>query len=118
MVGALGRSLEPLLRHVPPFPGLGRIMEGLGRVWLRPSEFSEIVLAEATSRWRKDAWPVLNVMFHSSELMPGGSPYVQDRQGLKKFLGRLAAIFSAALSGGDCKAVTLDDARRRLGETT
>jgi hypothetical protein len=111
MAGPLGRILAPAIRRLPPFPGLGRVLEGLGRVWLRPSELHESVLGRATAQWRAEEWPVLNVMFHSSELMPGASPYVRDRQDLTRFLRRLEAIFSAALSGSGSAPATLSQAR-------
>ena len=118
MARPLGRALVPVIRRLPPFPGLGRILEGLGRVWLRPSELDETVLRQATAQWRAREWPVLNVMFHSSELMPGGSPYVRDRRDLKCFLRRLEAIFSAALTGSGSAPATLRQARDILLETS
>ena len=36
--------------------------------------------------------PVLSIIFHSSEILPGGSPYTPDAASVERFLGELRAI--------------------------
>ena len=69
-----------------------RLLSGLGLLrlrWLRPSYSSlpEMVgLAQALARARE---PVLNLLFHSSEAIVGGSPYNTTQGELDAFLDRL-----------------------------
>lgn len=109
MTGPFGRPAGALGRRLRPFPGLGRMLDALGRCWLRPSWGDPETLREATRRCLADGHPVINVMFHSSELMPGGSPYVRDAAGLDLFLARLRAIVETALDGTDVRFATLSE---------
>jgi hypothetical protein len=60
---------------------------------------------------------VINVMFHSSELMPGASPYVRDAAGLAVFKQRLRAIVETALETKGVRWATLREVRTAvLGE--
>jgi peptidoglycan/xylan/chitin deacetylase (PgdA/CDA1 family) len=63
---------------------------GLLRVrWLRPSYSSlddMIALAKDLARWNE---PVLNLLFHSSEAIVGGSPYNRTQSELDAFCDRL-----------------------------
>jgi hypothetical protein len=74
---------------------LGRL--GLLRLrWLRPSYSSlpEMVsLAQALARARE---PVLNLLFHSSEAIVGGSPYNTTQGELDAFLDRLERFLEFA----------------------
>jgi hypothetical protein len=114
MVGRLGQVMEPILQHIRPMAGMARVMEKIGRVWLRPSSLAHETLRRATKQWLSEGWPVLNVTFHSSELMPGASPYVRNPQELKRFLFRLRTIFAEAMSIAGTVPSTLIDARKRL----
>jgi hypothetical protein len=114
MTGPLGPAAERIGRHLRPFPGLGRILDALGRCWLRPSWGEPELLRRATRRCLAEGHPVINVMFHSSELMPGASPYVRDAAGLEAFLGRLRAIIETAMETKAVRWATLSEIRAEL----
>ena len=50
-------------------------------------------LAEKLMRQNQD-FVVLNMMFHSMEVIPNASPYVKSRSGRKRFLEKLKAVFA------------------------
>jgi peptidoglycan/xylan/chitin deacetylase (PgdA/CDA1 family) len=114
MTGPLGAAAGSVSRHLRPFPGLGRILDALGRCWLRPSWGDPGLLRRATRRCVADGHPVINVMFHSSELMPGASPYVRDDAGLDAFLKRLRTIVEAALETAGVRWATLSEIRAEM----
>ena len=118
MTGPLGGAAAMIGRRLRPFPGLGRILDGLGRCWLRPSWGEPEHLRRATRRCLEEGHPVINVMFHSSELMPGASPYVRDAAGLARFLERLRAIIGAALEAKDVEWATLSEIGSTLTSET
>ena len=65
---------------------------GLRPVWLRPSyTTSEDALAFA-SRLAARRVPCVNFLFHSSELLPGGSPYNPDEASVTRFLDDLRRL--------------------------
>ena len=66
-----------------------RAMRVVRMRWLRPSYSSledMIALATDLARWNE---PVLNLLFHSSEAIVGGSPYNRTRDELDAFCARL-----------------------------
>ncbi len=71
--------------------------------WLRPS-YSSLADMKALARHLRDvAVPVLNVIFHSSEAIVGGSPYNRTEAELQAFLARLDQFLAFAV--GDLGAV-------------
>ena len=50
---------------------------------------------------------ILNVFFHSSDLMAGGTPYVRDNNGLDEFLNKLDKFFSYTKTKWNFEGVTL-----------
>jgi len=118
MTGPFGRAAGIIGRRLRPFPGLGRILDGLGRCWLRPSWGEPELLRRATRRCLEEGHPVINVMFHSSELMPGASPYVRDGAGLELFLERLRAIIGTALQTKGVEWATLREIGTELMSET
>jgi peptidoglycan/xylan/chitin deacetylase (PgdA/CDA1 family) len=77
---------------------------GLARVlWLRPS-YSSLEDMQALARRLADAEvPLLNLLFHSSEAIVGGSPYNRTQAELDAFLDRLDRFLAFATR--DLKAV-------------
>jgi hypothetical protein len=64
--------------------------------WLRPSYSSlDDMIALATNLSARGE-PVLNVIFHSSEAIVGGSPYNRTQAELDAFCDRLERFFSFA----------------------
>ena len=114
VTGPLGPAVEATARWLRPFPGMGTIMEGLGRAWLRPSTGDPESLRRAARAFLERGLPVLHVMFHSSELMPGASPYVRDAAGLEAFLARLRAVLETVCAGRGVVPATLLEVRERL----
>ena len=68
-------------------------------VWLRPSYASADQMC-ALLRWLAGAYGsspiVANMMFHSSELLPGASPYTQTEDDVNAFLERLTMALRTA----------------------
>jgi hypothetical protein len=46
------------------------------------------------SRLHAGGAPCFNVIFHSSELLPGGSPYTPDAASVERFLADLRALLA------------------------
>lgn len=65
--------------------------------WFRPyrSSGQELIrIAEQVIRcWPRDKDPVLNMMFHSNEIIPGASPYCETQDDVDKYLASLTHVF-------------------------
>ncbi|MBN2019736.1 MAG: hypothetical protein JW749_05870 [Sedimentisphaerales bacterium] len=61
--------------------------------WLRPTHMTGFemkgLIAEFAGNY---AEPVLNMMFHSMEVLPGKTPFVRTKFGQKMYLGRLESV--------------------------
>jgi hypothetical protein len=100
----LPKPLEALYATLPPIPYRGAIKRlGLRPVWLRPSYSSLPDMLAFASRLAAERVPCFNIIFHSSELLPGGSPYTPDEASVRRFtddlrrllehlVGRLGAV--------------------------
>ena len=107
---ALNRKLPKPLQYAyarAPKPyTTKRILRAMGLLrmrWLRPSYSSlddMIGLARDLARWDE---PVLNLLFHSSEAIVGGSPYNKTHAELDAFFDRLERFL--AFATGELKAV-------------
>ena len=49
---------------------------------------------------------LLNIMFHSMEIIPNASPYVRSQKGQERFINKLKSIFEYA-KGHNIKSQTL-----------
>jgi hypothetical protein len=54
----------------------------------------------------RERLPAIEMMFHSSELMPGGSPYHPDADAVGRLNGKLEQVFGYLRDQG-CRATTL-----------
>lgn len=75
---------------------LKRIVSRLGLAprWLRPYGFMRMKdLVLLYKRAREIELPCINLMFHSNELMPGGSPYNPDELAVELLYGKLESFF-------------------------
>ena len=100
---ALNRHLPKVVQHAyarAPKPyTTRRILRALRLLrmrWLRPSYSSlddMIALARDLARWNE---PVLNLLFHSSEAIVGGSPYNRTHAELEAFCDRLERFLAFA----------------------
>ena len=110
---ALNRRLPRLLQYAyarAPKPyttkRLLRALRLLRLRWLRPSYSSledMIGLARDLAAWNE---PVLNLLFHSSEAIVGGSPYNRTQPELEAFLDRLDRFLAYATRELQAKPVT------------
>lgn len=82
--------------------------------WLRPS-YSSLddmrALARDLARWQQ---PVLNLLFHSSEAIVGGSPYNRTQAELDAFCDRLERFFVYAIKELGAKPATFVEFRNQF----
>jgi hypothetical protein len=65
-----------------------------GSEWLRPYPHMTVErLARVAALARGAGAPLLNLTFHSSELMPGGSPYNRTEEAIENLFRRLTGFF-------------------------
>jgi peptidoglycan/xylan/chitin deacetylase (PgdA/CDA1 family) len=116
---ALNRRLPRALRHayarLPRPYASKRILRALRLLrmrWLRPS-YSPLEdmcsLARDLAAWQE---PVLNVLFHSSEAIVGGSPYNRTQAELDAFCDRLERFFAYAIRELGAAPATFAEFRR------
>lgn len=116
---ALNRRLPKPLQHLyarAPKPYMTkRILRKLGVAqvrWLRPS-YSSLDDMKALARDLVDAGePVLNLLFHSSEAIVGGSPYNTTAAELTAFCDRLERFFEYATGTLQAQPATFAEFRR------
>jgi peptidoglycan/xylan/chitin deacetylase (PgdA/CDA1 family) len=95
----LPRRLQYLYARAPKPYTTKRVLRALRLLrmrWLRPSYSSVddmISLAKDLARWQE---PVLNLLFHSSEAIVGGSPYNRTEAELDAFFDRLDRFLAFA----------------------
>src|SRR5262249_18707117 len=78
---------EALYARLPPIPYRGALKRlGLRPVWLRPSYTPLPDMLAFASRLAERGASCFNVIFHSSEILPGGSPYTPDAASVSRFL--------------------------------
>jgi hypothetical protein len=91
-----------------------RMLRALGIVrmlWLRPSYSSLSDMQMLASRICRAGVPVLNVIFHSSEALVGGSPYNRTVEELSGFLDRLERFLRYAVKDLGATPVTFREYR-------
>ena len=117
-VPGLPKPLEQLYARLPPKrfrPILKRL--GLRPVWLRPSYTPVPAAIRLADMLVARHVPTLNMSFHSSELLAGGSPYHPTAQAVDRFfeslerlfehfVGRLRAIPRTLREYAECASVT------------
>ena len=101
-VRAYGRAPAPY--HIKRLLRLAGVVK---TCWLRPSYSSLADMKHLARRKVEAGSPVLNVMFHSSEAIVGGSPYNKTEGDLDAFLERLSAFLQFATRELGARPVTL-----------
>lgn len=92
----LPKPVETLFVSLPSLPYRGMLKRlGLRGAWLRPSYSSLGDMLRLADRLAERTG-VLNVAFHSSELLPGGSPYSPDQASVGRILDDLARLLEHA----------------------
>jgi peptidoglycan/xylan/chitin deacetylase (PgdA/CDA1 family) len=88
---------------------------GIARVmWLRPSYSSLDDMMALARRLAEDETPLLNLLFHSSEAIVGGSPYNRTAADLDAFFDRLDRFLAFATSELGARPVTFKEFRERF----
>jgi hypothetical protein len=89
----LPKRLEALYASLPPIPYRGALKRlGIRPVWLRPSYSPVADVVAFASRLGRQGAPCFNFLFHSSELLPGASPYHADEAAVARFTDDLARV--------------------------
>jgi hypothetical protein len=98
---------------------LGRVARAMHMTprWLRPFPWtsSSDLLAVARAAFAAGA-PTANLMLHSSELLPGGSPYARTPDDVDRTLAAMDGLF-AGLRGDGVASIGLEEAYWRLTES-
>ena len=116
---AVTRHCRTLLDHwdARPLRLVRRGLRAWGRpqpLWLRPRpEYDLDDLLALIGEARRLLLPSVVLMFHSSELMPGGSPYRPTQGAVDDLLSVLDALF-ASLRRSEARFLTLSEAGREL----
>jgi peptidoglycan/xylan/chitin deacetylase (PgdA/CDA1 family) len=85
---------------------------GVARVqWLRPSYSSVEDMCALARRMKADGVPHLNLIFHSSEAVVGGSPYNRTARDLERFFARLEQVLAYVTSDLGAIPVTFSEFR-------
>ena len=93
-----------------------RLLRGLGvvrQVWLRPSYTSLEQMKALARRLVDSGQPLLNLLFHSSEAIVGGSPYNRTSAELDAFLDRLERFLEFAVGELAAEPMTFREFRDR-----
>jgi hypothetical protein len=91
----LPKSIESVYAGLSPVGLRGALKRfGLRPVWLRPSYTPVPDMLAFASRLKDRGAPYFNTLFHSSELLPGGSPYNPDASSVERFKEALRRLFS------------------------
>ena len=81
--------------------------------WLRPSWSSAEDMIRLAKDLARGGEPVLNLLFHSSEAIVGGSPYNRTQAELDAFCGRLEEFLRFAVRDLGATPVTFNEFRER-----
>jgi len=118
---ALNRRLPRWLQHAygrAPWPYQTKRLLRLARVasvrWLRPSYTSaDDMMALGRQLVQRDV-PILNLLFHSSEAIVGGSPYNKTQGDLDAFFDRLSRFLTFAMNELGAEPMTFAEYAARI----
>ncbi|HET7696463.1 MAG TPA: hypothetical protein VFK57_12190 [Vicinamibacterales bacterium] len=114
----LPRAVQYLYARAPRPYTTKRVLRKLGiaRVrWLRPSYSSLDDMKALAHDLAAAGEPVLNLLFHSSEAIVGGSPYNRTSAELAAFCERLERFFAYATATLNARPATFTEFRRGYG---
>ncbi|HEX7079600.1 MAG TPA: deacetylase [Gammaproteobacteria bacterium] len=80
--------------------------------WFRPNRHNRCAMLQILQTERRRSADYVELMLHSSELMPGGSPYFPDCNAVERLYDTLEAVFSAG--AGDFRGMTLAEYHARF----
>jgi len=105
------RDLYFRYRRTLPVKAMNRLFR-LDPQWFRPyAHMSSERLKSVYEAARHAGLPAVEMMFHSSELMPGGSPYHRDEAAIERLYEKLERVF-AHLQDEGCIGMTLTEFAR------
>lgn len=89
--------------------------------WLRPYRESgegmiEIADYVVKNHFKKQDYAILNIMFHSNEILVKGSPYCRTEQEVKSYIGSLKILFEHLKKNYDLCSIGLGDASTILSQ--
>lgn len=107
------RWLSPTIRTIEQHPQLARVARKLriarGPQWFRPWPYMTAGdLIRVYDEAQRRNLPLVEMMFHSSELMPAGSPFHSDEASIDRLYQKLEAVFAHAAASG-AQGATLTD---------
>ena len=111
----LPRRLQHLYARAPKPYTTKRVLRKLGVAhvrWLRPSYSSLEDMVALARDLARQGEPVLNLLFHSSEAIVGGSPYNTTEAQLAAFCERLERFFAFARTTLGARPVTFSEFRQ------
>jgi len=111
----LPRRLQFLYARAPRNYTTKRVLRKLGIAyvrWLRPSYSSLDDMTALATDLARTGEPVLNLLFHSSEAIVGGSPYNRTDAELKGFCERLERFFEFATGTLNARPATFAEFRQ------
>ena len=112
----LPRRLQYAYARAPRPYTTKRLLRLLGLLrlrWLRPSYSSLEDMMSLARDLARAGEPVLNLLFHSSEAIVGGSPYNRTQSELDAFCDRLERFLAFAVKDLGAQPVTFVEFRRR-----
>jgi hypothetical protein len=112
----LPRRLQYLYARAPSPYTTKRLLRVLGLLrlrWLRPSYSSLEDMTALARDLARAGEPVLNLLFHSSEAIVGGSPYNRTQGQLDSFCDRLERFLTFATRDLGAKPITFAEFRQR-----
>jgi peptidoglycan/xylan/chitin deacetylase (PgdA/CDA1 family) len=110
----LPRALQYAYARAPKPYTTKRVLRALGLLrvrWLRPSWSSLDDMVHLAKDLARGGEPVLNLLFHSSEAIVGGSPYNKTQSELESFMDRLERFLVFATRELAAKPVTFGEFR-------
>ena len=111
------RALQIAWARAPKPYTTKRVLRKLGIVrplWLRPSYSSLDDMMRLARRLVEQGEPLLNLLFHSSEAIVGGSPYNRTVAELDAFLDRLDRFLACAVGELGATPLTFREFRHRF----
>lgn len=116
---ALNRPVPAWLAHAyarAPFNYTTKRVLRLARIaqvqWLRPTYTSAADMCALGRQLVKQGAPILNLLFHSSEAIVGGSPYNRTQGELDAFLERLSTFLTYARQELGAEGMTFEEYHR------
>lgn len=111
LVHRLPVKFETIYRKIPNWTKIKGLLyrTRIARLlWLRPTTYSILEMKQLADfiLYRLNI-PVLNIMFHSSEVCPGTSPYNKTQADVDKFLKRLDGILSYLVNDRNIQSITM-----------